>query len=79
MPNRCGYPLPGVDAVLIKEVVDSQGPSDGLTGILNLFSGGALLQCSIGTLGIMPYISASIILQLMTAVIPHLEKLCKRR
>ena len=70
-------PLPGVDAVLIKEVVDSQGPGDGLTGILNLFSGGALLQCSIGTLGIMPYISASIILQLMTAVIPHLEKLAR--
>ena len=70
-------PLPGVDAVLIKEVVGNQGSGDGLTGILNLFSGGALLQCSIGTLGIMPYISASIILQLMTAVIPHLEKLAR--
>ena len=35
-------PLPGVDAVLIKEVIDSQGSGDGLTGILNLFSGGAV-------------------------------------
>ncbi|MEE9367633.1 MAG: preprotein translocase subunit SecY [Pontiella sp.] len=69
-------PLPGVDAVAIREAVAAMGGSGGgLSGILNLFSGGALMQCSIGTLGIMPYISASIIIQLMTAVIPHLEKL----
>ncbi len=69
-------PLPGVDAVAIRAFIDSQGGAQGgLTGIMNLFSGGALLQCSIGTLGIMPYISASIILQLMGAVIPHLENL----
>ena len=43
--------------------------------MFNLFSGGALLQCSIGSLGIMPYISASIIIQLMGGVVPHLEKL----
>ncbi len=69
-------PLPGVDAVAIREFFDSQaGGQGGFLDMVNLFSGGALLQCTIGTLGIMPYISASIILQLMTAVIPHLEKL----
>lgn len=69
-------PLPGVDAVAIRQFIEAQGGAEGgLFGIMNLFSGGALLQCSIGTLGIMPYISASIIIQLMTAVIPHLEKL----
>ena len=71
-------PLPGVDAVSIRAFIESQGAAEGgLFGIMNLFSGGALLQCSIGTLGIMPYISASIIIQLMTAVIPHLEKLAR--
>ncbi|NNJ70423.1 MAG: preprotein translocase subunit SecY [Kiritimatiellales bacterium] len=71
-------PLPGVDAVTIRTFIESQGGAEGgLFGIMNLFSGGALLQCSIGTLGIMPYISASIIIQLMTAVIPHLEKLAR--
>ncbi|MBT8046630.1 MAG: preprotein translocase subunit SecY, partial [Pontiella sp.] len=70
--------LPGVDAVTIRTFIESQGGAEGgLFGIMNLFSGGALLQCSIGTLGIMPYISASIIIQLMTAVIPHLEKLAR--
>jgi preprotein translocase subunit SecY len=71
-------PLPGVDAVTIRAFIESQGGAEGgLFGIMNLFSGGALLRCSIGTLGIMPYISASIILQLMTAVVPHLEKLAR--
>ncbi|HEY5621768.1 MAG TPA: preprotein translocase subunit SecY [Pontiella sp.] len=71
-------PLPGVDAVSIRAFIEAQGGAEGgLFGIMNLFSGGALLQCSVGTLGIMPYISASIILQLMTAVVPHLEKLAR--
>ena len=71
-------PLPGVDAVAIRSFFDVQGGADsGLLGMFNLFSGGALLQCSIGSLGIMPYISASIIVQLMTAVIPHLERLAR--
>ena len=71
-------PLPGVDALAIRSFIEAQGGAQGgLSGILNLFSGGALLQCSIGTLGIMPYISASIILQLMTAVVPQLEKLAR--
>jgi preprotein translocase subunit SecY len=71
-------PLPGVDAAAIRTFFDMQGGAEGgLLGMFNLFSGGALLQCSIGSLGIMPYISASIILQLMTAVVPHLEKLAR--
>ncbi len=71
-------PLPGVDAHAIREFIEAQGGADGgLFGIMNLFSGGAMLKCSVGTLGIMPYISASIIIQLMTAVIPHLEKLAR--
>ncbi len=70
-------PLPGIDAVAIREFFESQAGSGGFLGMVNLFSGGALLQCTIGTLGIMPYISASIIIQLMTAVIPHLEKLAR--
>jgi len=71
-------PLPGVDAVSIRQFFETQGGAEGgLLGMFNLFSGGALLQCSIGSLGIMPYISASIIIQLMTAVVPHLEKLAR--
>lgn len=72
-------PLPGVDEGAIREAIARMGggANSGLFGIMNLFSGGAMLKCSIGTLGIMPYISASIILQLMTAVIPHLERLAR--
>ncbi len=71
-------PLPGVDAVAIRTFIESHGGAEGgLSGILNLFSGGALLQCSVGTLGIMPYITAAIIFQLMTPVVPQLEKLAR--
>ena len=69
--------LPGIDIIALREVV-AQGKGStggGLAGMFDLFSGGAFLRCSIGTLGIMPYISASIIIQLMSGVIPHLEKL----
>jgi preprotein translocase subunit SecY len=65
---------PGVDRVAMRRVVQSSG---GLLGLFNLFSGGALEQLSIFALGIMPYISASIILQLLTVVIPALEKIQK--
>lgn len=72
-------PLPGVDAAAIREFFDASanGTQSGLLGMVNLFSGGALLQCGIGALGIMPYISASIIIQLMTAVVPQLERLAR--
>jgi len=65
---------PGVDRLAMRKVVASQG---GLLGLFNLFSGGALEQLSIFALGIMPYVSASIILQLLTVVLPSLEKMQK--
>jgi len=72
-------PTPGVDgaklAVFFNNLARSQGGA--LFGIMNMFSGGAISRLTIFALGIMPYISASIILQLLTAVIPALEKLAK--
>ncbi|MBI5542913.1 MAG: preprotein translocase subunit SecY [Deltaproteobacteria bacterium] len=65
---------PGVDREAMKSYIQSSG---GLLSLFNLFSGGALEQLSIFALGIMPYISASIILQLLTVVVPALEKLQK--
>jgi preprotein translocase subunit SecY len=71
-------PLPGVDATLLEHVFKgSQGAGGGVTALLNVFSGGALTQCAIFSLGIMPYISASIMMQLMAAVFPRLAKLRK--
>jgi preprotein translocase subunit SecY len=64
---------PGVDRIAMREIVQSGN----LLGLLNFFSGGAFEQLSIFALGIMPYVSASIILQLMTVVVPALEKLQK--
>jgi preprotein translocase subunit SecY len=69
-------PAPGVDVVALRSCV-GQVNQQGLVGLLNLFSGGALLQLAVFALGIMPYITASIILQLLTVVIPRLESLKK--
>ncbi|MDH4070966.1 MAG: preprotein translocase subunit SecY [Ignavibacteria bacterium] len=68
--------LPGVDAVLIAEVARNQA-SDTLFGLFDLFVGGAFSNAAIFSLGIMPYISASIILQLLGAVVPYFQKLSK--
>ncbi|OGW78925.1 MAG: preprotein translocase subunit SecY [Omnitrophica bacterium RIFCSPHIGHO2_02_FULL_46_20] len=72
-------PTPGVDgaklAVFFNNLAHSQGGA--LFGIMNMFSGGAISRLTIFALGIMPYISSSIILQLLTAVIPVLERLAK--
>ncbi len=68
-------PIPGVDAVRLGEFFQSQGAN--LFGMLNMFAGGALERFSIFALGVMPYISASIIAQLLTVVVPHLEALSK--
>jgi preprotein translocase subunit SecY len=71
----CHIPTPGIDgAALSAFFSDKQGS---LFGLFDMFSGGALSNMSVMALGIMPYISASIILQLLTVVIPHLEKLKK--
>jgi preprotein translocase subunit SecY len=72
-------PTPGVDVGNVRACVDiaKDGDSAGLYNLVNLFSGGALLQLTIFALGIMPYITASIILQLLVVVIPRLEALKK--
>jgi preprotein translocase subunit SecY len=69
-------PVPGIDANAVKDVENTFGGSN-ILGFLNLFSGGGLQRLAIFALGIMPYITASIILQLMTVVVPSLEKLSK--
>src|SRR4029079_15026290 len=68
-------PAPGVDSQQIDNFFNGKGGS--LLGLLNLFSGSALSRFSIFALGIMPYVTASIILQLLTVVIPSLEQLQK--
>ena len=71
----CHIPTPGIDGgALAAYFSEMQGT---LFGLFDLFSGGALSQMSVMALGIMPYISASIILELLTVVVPHLEKLKK--
>ena len=68
-------PLPGIDPTILSDIFEQQ--RGGLTDMLNLFSGGALERMTIFALNIMPYISAAIIMQLMTAVSPRLEALKK--
>ncbi|MEV2218802.1 preprotein translocase subunit SecY [Nocardia vinacea] len=72
-------PSPGVDYKNVQECIDlvSGGDSKGIYQLINLFSGGALLQLSVFAIGIMPYITASIIIQLLTVVIPRFEELRK--
>jgi preprotein translocase subunit SecY len=70
-----GYtPVPGIDVAALSREFSSGG---GLMGMYNLFTGGALSRASVFSLGIMPYISASIIIQLLTSVFPYFEKLKK--
>jgi preprotein translocase subunit SecY len=69
-------PAPGINVENVEELADRFG-GDNVLGFLNLFSGGSLQRFAIFALGIMPYITASIILQLMTVVVPSLEKLRK--
>jgi len=72
-------PSPGVDYGNVRACIDqvSGGESAGIYSLINLFSGGALLQLSVFAIGIMPYITASIIVQLLTVVIPKFEELRK--
>ena len=69
-------PTPGVSYANVKECLATT-QTGGLFGLINLFSGGALIQLSVFALGIMPYITASIIVQLLTVVIPRFEALKK--
>ncbi len=68
-------PVPGIDPEQLRQLFDSQ--SGGILGMFDMFSGGALSRASVFALGIMPYISASIIVQLMTSISPQLEALKK--
>jgi preprotein translocase subunit SecY len=70
-------PTPNVNVSVLKSTADAAKKSNQLYGLVDLFSGGALLKLSVFALGIMPYITASIILQLLTVVIPRLEALKK--
>ena len=72
-------PAPGINVSNVQRCVDlaSQGENSSLFALINVFSGGALLQLTVFALGIMPYITASIILQLLVVVIPRLEALKK--
>jgi preprotein translocase subunit SecY len=68
-------PLPGIDPAVMAQIFQQQ--RGGILGMFNMFAGGALARMSIFALGILPYISASIIMQLMTAISPQLETLKK--
>ncbi|MBN1879937.1 preprotein translocase subunit SecY [bacterium] len=68
-------PIPGVDSAQLAKFMSEH--AEGIFGFLDMFSGGAFNQMTVFALGIMPYISASIILQLMTVVVPALERLSK--
>ena len=72
-------PTPGVDAHALQEAIAQmqRQAAGGFMSWIDLFSGGALSRCAVGALSIWPYISASIIIQLMTAIIPALEKLAR--
>src|SRR5438067_8756843 len=69
-------PAPGINSAAVNSIQKNFG-GNSILGLLNLFSGGALSRIAIFALGIMPYITASIILQIMTVVVPSLEKLQK--
>jgi preprotein translocase subunit SecY len=72
-------PVPGLDGSLLSEFLAeaAEKNDNSLLGMYSLFTGGALERCGIGSLGIMPYISATIIIQLLTAVLPGLGKLAR--
>lgn len=71
-------PVPGLDgAALADHIAKSSGGGGGLLGMYSMFTGGAMERCAVGSLGIMPYISATIIIQLLTAVIPQLSKMVR--
>jgi len=75
----CYIPTPGVNGAVLGEYFQKMTSAAGgsIFGVMNMFSGGALEKATVFALGIMPYISSSIIMQLLTAVIPALEKLAK--
>jgi preprotein translocase subunit SecY len=75
----CLLPVPGVNSEAVAEIIrqSEQGTFGALFGMMNLFTGGALTYMALFSLGVMPYISASIIVQLLTTSVPYLEQLAK--
>jgi len=71
--------IPGLDAATLNDALDkaSRNGNGGVLGLLSAFSGGAIQNCAIGALTIIPYISATIIIQLLTAVVPQLSKMVR--
>jgi preprotein translocase subunit SecY len=70
--------VPGLDGAALAQFFAANAQNGGsMLGMYSMFTGGALEHCAIGALGIMPYISATIIIQLMTAVVPQLSKLAR--
>jgi preprotein translocase subunit SecY len=71
--------VPGLDGAALLDYVTKNAAKSGggLLGMASMFTGGGLENCAIGALGIMPYISATIIIQLLSAVIPQLSKLAR--
>jgi len=74
-------PLPGLEGDILarffQDLADNPDAGPNMLGMYSMFTGGALERCAVGSLGIMPYISATIIIQLMTAVVPSLSKLSR--
>jgi preprotein translocase subunit SecY len=70
-------PTPGVNWRALEEIINRSREAGGVMGWFDVFSGGAMSHCSVGILSIWPYISATIVIQLMTAVIPALERLSR--
>src|SRR5258707_858825 len=70
--------VPGLDGASLKTfLASSQATSNSPLGMINTFTGGAMENCAVGALGIMPYISATIVMQLLTAVVGSLSKLAR--
>ena len=69
-------PVPGVDAEQLKIFFEQN--AQGIGGMLNMFTGGAVGRMAVFALGIMPYITSSIIMQLLTSMVPYLEQLKKK-
>ena len=69
--------IPGLNGDALSNFFSSKGGDGGLLGMYNTFAGGAFEHCAVGSLGIMPYISATIIIQLLTAVVPQLSKMVR--
>src|SRR4029078_10151686 len=63
--------VPGLNGQLLADFFNSHAGAGGVLGMYSMFTGGALEHCAVGALGIMPYISATIIIQLLTAVVPQ--------